>query len=249
MNEIEILEQAGLSKNESNVYFTLLRSGVLTSGEILKKSAINSGKIYEILERLKNKGLVSETAINNVRHFTAAPPSQIIKYLESKRRDIEQNEEKIKSLLPNFGKITNIQQNQIFVKVYTGYRGLETAMDELLDSMHEGDKILGLGSTTFEHDKTRRFWNLYMRKRIRKKIITKAVFSERSDYYKNYNKMKYSKAKVLEGITPVTVYIYGDEKILILNYEDPPSCIVIHDKRTAYSFKSFFEQLWKIAKD
>ena len=41
--------------------------------------------------------------------------------------------------------------------------------------------------------------------------------------------------------------IFGD-KVLILNYNEPFSCTMIHDKNTAISFKNFFNQLWKTAK-
>jgi len=74
MIEPETLENVGLTKNESIVYLTLLRIGTAKTGEILNKSHLNSGKIYEILESLKEEGLVSESIINNIRHFTAAPP-------------------------------------------------------------------------------------------------------------------------------------------------------------------------------
>ena len=79
------LEKIGLTRNESLVYLTLLRLGVSRTGEILKKSQLNSGKIYEILESLKVKGLASESVINNVKHFAAAPPKQILEYVESKK--------------------------------------------------------------------------------------------------------------------------------------------------------------------
>ena len=51
--ERRYLEKIGLTKNESIVYTTLLKLGISKTGEILKKSGLNSGKIYEILESLK----------------------------------------------------------------------------------------------------------------------------------------------------------------------------------------------------
>ena len=63
--ETNILESIGLTHNESIVYLSLLKRGTSKSGDILNASGINSGKIYEILESLKRKGLASESIINN----------------------------------------------------------------------------------------------------------------------------------------------------------------------------------------
>ena len=49
--KLELLEKIGLTRNESLVYITLLKLGTSKTGNILKQSNLNSGKIYEILER------------------------------------------------------------------------------------------------------------------------------------------------------------------------------------------------------
>ena len=81
-----------------------------------------------------------------------------------------------------------------------------------------------------------------------KKISQKMIFSEKSKYYQKFTKSEYTQAKVLTGITPVTVDVFGEDKTLILNYGEFPSCILIYDKNTAQSFRQFFKQLWKLAK-
>ena len=60
--------------------------------------------------------------------------------------------------------------------------------------------------------------------------------------------MKYTQAKVLTGITPSAVDIFGNDKVMILNYQEPCSCILIYDKNIATSFRHFFNQLWRISK-
>jgi sugar-specific transcriptional regulator TrmB len=69
--EEKSLEKIGLTKNETKVYLALLKIGTSKVGEILKESKLNSGKIYEVINSLEQKGLVSESTINNVKHFTA----------------------------------------------------------------------------------------------------------------------------------------------------------------------------------
>ena len=65
---------------------------------------------------------------------------------------------------------------------------------------------------------------------------------------KSYEKIKFTENRLLKNITPVTVDIFGDDKVLIFNYAEPTSCILIYDQNTATSFRNFFYQMWKVAK-
>ena len=116
--ETKILEHIGLTHNESIVYLTLIKEGISKSGEILKNSGLNSGKIYEILESLKKKGLISESVINNIKNYTAAPPSQILEYLNKQKEELEKDEQTIKEAIPELEKIREkkrIDRGSIFL--------------------------------------------------------------------------------------------------------------------------------------
>lgn len=245
--DTKILENIGLTHNESVVYLTLIKEGTSKSGEILKNSGLNSGKIYEILESLKKKGLVSESVINNVKHYTAAPPLQILEYLHKQKEEIEKDEQLIKKAIPELEKIMEKKTKEIKAITYTGFRGIKTATDEALEGMKKGEEILGMGITERKDKKFNEFWISWTEKRINKKIIAKHIFSERGDYFNKFEKMRYTKSKILEGLTPVTIDIFGKDKVLILNYNEPFSCTTIYDENTATSFINFFYQLWKIA--
>ncbi len=246
--ELKVLEKIGLTKNESIVYQTLLHLGTSKTGEILKKSGLNSGKIYEILESLKVKGLLSESLINNIKYFTAAPPSQILEYIKDKKEELEQEESIVKSSIPELEKLRNLTSKETKSITYTGLRGIKTAADEAFNSMKANEDIFAMGVTELKDEKFNKFWERWQTLRINRKIPQKMIFSERSQYYHKFTKSKYTQTKVLTGITPVTVDIFGEDKTLILNYGDFPSCILIYDKETAQSFRQFFKQLWKLAK-
>ncbi len=226
----------------------MLKEGTLKSGEILKNSGLNSGKIYEILDSLKKKGLVSESIINNVKYYTAAPPQQILEYLEKQKKEVEKDELEIKKALPGLEKIRETKTKEIKAVTYTGLRGIKTAADEALESLKPNQEILAMGITEKKEEKFNEFWKQWSTRRIQKRIVAKHIFSERGNYLEYFKKMKFTEAKVLEGLTPVAIDIFGEDKVLILNYNEPVSCTIIHDKNTATSFINFFNQLWKLAK-
>ena len=89
MNE-RILQEAGLTKGESKVYLALVLLGESSVTPIAREAKVSLSKIYEILENLIKKGLVSSIVKNNVKHFSAAEPERILDYLEKKKEDIIQ---------------------------------------------------------------------------------------------------------------------------------------------------------------
>ena len=54
----DFLRSAELSNYEIYSYLTLLRSGSLTARELSIKSGVPTGRIYEILEELKNREMI-----------------------------------------------------------------------------------------------------------------------------------------------------------------------------------------------
>ncbi|MBW2999828.1 hypothetical protein KY339_04085, partial [Candidatus Woesearchaeota archaeon] len=96
----EILEEIGLTKSEINVYLALLELGSSTTGKIVDKSNASSSKIYEILDKLIQKGLASFIIKGGVKYFEAAPPERIMDYMEDKTAKLNQQKQNLKKILP-----------------------------------------------------------------------------------------------------------------------------------------------------
>ena len=53
------LEKLGLNKNEAKVYYALMQKNQATASELVKLLGMHRSMIYDNLERLVDKGLVS----------------------------------------------------------------------------------------------------------------------------------------------------------------------------------------------
>ncbi len=95
-----ILQRIGLTEGEIRVYTALLELGSSTTGKITKKSGISGSKVYEVLDRLGNKGLVTHVIINGVKHFEAANPERILDYLDEKEKQLEDEKKSIQKIIP-----------------------------------------------------------------------------------------------------------------------------------------------------
>ena len=86
--DTENLERAGLTKTEADVYLVLLRLGTTSTGDVIKQGKVSRSKVYDVLERLKRRGLATEVTKNNVKYFEATDPDRIIDYLNVKKNEI-----------------------------------------------------------------------------------------------------------------------------------------------------------------
>lgn len=243
-----LLESLGLTHYEAIVYLTLSKIGSARTGSLLKESGLNTGKIYEILESLKRKGLVSETETDGVKQFSASPPDRIRDYITKKKEVIENEEKLVDSLIPEIEKLRESKLEASRVAVYTGFDGFKTAVSEATKYLKENDEVLAMGVTSSKRESFSRFWDEWTAKNITKKNRQRVLFSEKGSHFLNIKSSKFTHVKLLESITPTAIDIFGEDVVLILHYEDPIKVIFINDHTTAISFKSFFEELWKTAK-
>ncbi|MEI7960803.1 MAG: hypothetical protein WCI04_00550 [archaeon] len=122
-------------------------------------------------------------------------------------------------------------------------KGLRTAANEALDSMKTGEEILTMGTVSQKDPEINKYWIQFGARRIAKKIPNRLIFSDPGPHFMNTKNRPLIKVRYLPSITPATVDVFGDDKIIIFNYEKPITSILIYDKNIAQSFKQFFEQL------
>ena len=74
-DRLEILEEIGLSKNEAKIYLTLLDLGSATASKIADTSKMHRTTVYDALDRLVQKGIVSHIPIFNINLRSPFSPS------------------------------------------------------------------------------------------------------------------------------------------------------------------------------
>jgi len=247
MNE-KLLEQIGLTKGEIKVYLTLLKLGETTTGKIIEQAGISSGKIYEILDKLINKGLVSFIIKEKTKYFTASSPNRILDYLREKEKTLQNQEQELKKELPLLIDLQKSTKKKYETNLFQGLKGIQTAIFEALDDLTSKDEALAMGLITSKDEKFNILWQKWHKEREKRKIGCKCIFSEiNKEYYKAFKKMSRTKVKVIQGLTPSAIDIMGN-KVLIFTYGEEPSCLSITNPEIAQSFTTFFNTMWKLAK-
>src|SRR3989344_8998366 len=122
-NEMFDLLKIGLTEGESKVYLALSELGSSSVGPIVKKSRVAYSNIYDILNRLIDKGIVSFIIKNKTKYFQAGPPSNLIYFLDKKQEQIVEQRESLKKMLPELERFQHLEAKEE-AEIFLGNNGL-----------------------------------------------------------------------------------------------------------------------------
>ena len=246
----QILEKIGLTKNEVKIYLKLLELGLTTSGAIIKKTGIHNSKVYDGLERLANKGLVTHVIISNTKNFKAVSPDRLLDFLEDKKNNINEEETEIKKIIPQLKLLQQLKTDDSQAEIFQGWKGLETVFNEGIKVMNKNDVWYVLGAYAGEdQQKTNALITKVIKKCEKKKMKWKVLYNESARKTFQYEQQSpITENKFLPQETPATINIYKDVTFIALWIKNPVA-FKIKSKKVADSFKKYFEIMWALGKD
>ena len=129
---LKTLEALELSRQEARLYLLLIEFGSSPVGTLARKGEIKRTNLYNTLEKLSQKGVVSEYQKGHVRYFQAAEPEKLIKIQKQKKRNLEKSIKNLKEILPSLEAIKNPMVAPPKVRYFEGKSGLEKLLDQIL---------------------------------------------------------------------------------------------------------------------
>ena len=231
MEITEKLLESGLTRNEAKVYLELSKKGESSANQIAKELGIDRTLTYTILNHLIEKGQVTYIKKENKKIFSCANPENLLNSIKSKEFLIIQ-------LIEDLKKVSKQKQEEVNINVYEGKNGLRNFINLALKEK----EILSFGFTG------KVFTQLYEIPGIIKQIENKEIkikIIASKEYEQNFkNKIKKFQFKFLKVHSESTTTIFGDY-ISIHLIKDKPIIIIIKNKDIAFSYKNYFNYLWK----
>ncbi len=241
------LEDIGLTKSEIKVYLALLELGPSTTGPIIDKSQTANSKIYAVLEKLINRGLVASFKQKGLNYYKATNPKQILHYLKEKEQKIKQQEEKVRNILPTLTQLFTQSSEEKEAVVFKGAKGVRTAFRELVDSLKSGEQVNIMGVYNFGEEFKRHaiyFQKIRSEKKIKGNFLINKNAKKIADTFAKYPPVEVRFME--EGfITPAIFLIYKNK--VIINLADDMVFFTITSQRAADAFNAYFKHLWKKA--
>ncbi len=243
MTYADVLGEIGLSLNESKVYESLLSAGNSSIEQIALKSKVHRRNIFDVLGKLLEKGLISETFVQNRKEYRAINPSRLVDLLQEKER-------KVQEILPELEKKFSQYEEEETAYLYKGINGVKQYLQDILDV---GETVYFIGAKAFWLDpRLKHFIVKFEQERTEKGIKFMHIF----DY-----EVKKQKPEILKLVgkpykffpkeysSPTAVDIFGDRVVTFvgirpgqLDYE--PVQFVMKSRRLAEGYKKFFNFMW-----
>lgn len=249
--DITDLKKIGLTEGEIRIYDALLELGESTRTELSKKSGISPSKIYDVANRLLEKGIISSVKKNNIIHFSAVNPERIKDFIEQKEQEISKERQLVDQLLPTLLLKFKKTDQEVDIEVLYGWEGMKTAFNDILRTQKKGDENYVFGASMGQNSKQADiFFSRYYRKVDKKKYRIKIIFNENVRGHKErtgyYSKSPRHEVRYLHQDTFTELNLYGDNVLFIMLLKKP-IIIRVKSKEAADSFRKFFHTMWKTA--
>jgi HTH-type transcriptional regulator, sugar sensing transcriptional regulator len=238
---IPILTNIGLTEKESKVYLSTLEIGSSVVSEIAKKAKINRVTTYDILQKLKEKGLVSNFTKARIKYFTATEPEIIASNFEQKTKALN-------TAVPHLKRLQG-ETSHPRIQYFEGLDGIKTIYQDTLTSKTE---ILNFSNS----EKIRKYWPEYDKEyvtiRAKKNIHLKGIVTEdeAGKKVKEEDKMYNREIRLInkkQYLFTNETNIY-DNKVSIISFSEQELIgMIIESPEIADSQRAIFQMCWDFA--
>lgn len=236
----ETLESIGMNKNEILIYLDLIKVGSSSAHDISKRTKIHRPNVYDTLDKMIKKGVVTSSIEDNRKVFYPIEPKNLLEYLKQKEYELQE-------AIPEIEKFRTNSKKERKVEMAEGIRAFRIILNDLLD---RGEDILVYGIPKNVPDKIGGFLNDFHERRIKKGVTMKHIYNKDAEKRVKYlNDMQCTEARYLPSLFDSTssTLISGNVVMLIF-WEDPMFIVTIQNESIAKAYQKYFEILWEEAK-
>lgn len=243
---LDDLISIGLTSGEARVFLSLLKLGSAKVGHIVKDSHVSYSKVYNVLDRLSSKGLVSHIILGNVRYYNAVEPYRLEEYIKSKEQEVRKQLKTANKAIPELVKVANRNRQNDMAEIFMGDKGIRTAYEILLRDATSKDILYYFYPFEGYHPIASPFYSRLYLFQKQKKVQQRGIATHDFKKSKHYAEIsKGVKMKFVDFPLPATMDIFKD-KLLIISWENVTG-ILISSKEIAGHFRNYFNSIWKLA--
>lgn len=235
-----ITQLLGLSNDEAAVYLAALELGESSIIEIARKSVVKRPTIYNFLEKMKERGLLTETRRKKRNVFSAVSPRIVLGMAEARLK-------KLTAQLPELEAIENKSRTKPRVTFYEGVEGIKEVYADSL--RYRNINIDGFSdfeaSTKVLGDEY--FRDYYIPERIKRGIVHRCILKDTPAgrrYRSGDNKhLRESRLMTGKGVS-TEIHVHGNKVWLKSFRARIPFGVIIEDQDLADSLEYIWKELW-----
>ena len=233
-----LLEKFGLTKKETALYLAAVELGSASVQRIAARAGIVRSTAYEVLEVLRERGLVASFLKKKTLYYSAEDPVQVVRWAE-RRVDA------LKEALPELNILTGRSRQRPSVRFYEGKEGATLILREILDEARE---LIGFASVDDVFRQIDRF-DLFTEERIKRKIPIRVIMR---DSPRAHERQQLGPQQLREvKIVPVHPIFHGmlliwKNKVALFSYMRDYVVVVIESAEIAELQRALFNNVWDI---
>ena len=174
----ETLNSLGLSRDEVKIYMQLLDKGNTTAGRLAQKLGMARPTLYDALQRMHDKGVVTRSLKAGVRTFSAQPPRILSKLFQQRIENLQNQQKQFQAILPQleqkFGAHLLAQRFQYF----EGVEGVQNVLKDML-MYQDMDTFAFWPIKSMVEMLSPDFFRWHNKERIRNNLYTRAIWPEK----------------------------------------------------------------------
>ncbi|HLD04323.1 MAG TPA: helix-turn-helix domain-containing protein [Candidatus Nanoarchaeia archaeon] len=241
------LKELGLSDGQIAVYSATLELGTSTLNSIHEKTGIERRNIYDILNKLIERGFISYTLENGKRTYQCTSPNNIIEEIKRKKTALDTLEKETSQITNMF----NLSKPNIRAEVYRGNEALKALLEEILNYKES----FWIGGNSSVYNTNLKVWfNHWMARRVEKKhmmydLVDHGTWLEglKPGDKTAHKKSHYQYCALPKNLaSPLIIIIFGNKVTQIL-WSKQPFAFVLESEEIKESFMKYFHYFWKKA--
>ncbi|MDD9954236.1 MAG: hypothetical protein OXR66_07940 [Candidatus Woesearchaeota archaeon] len=230
------LAMLGFSPSETKVYSHLIEHGCSYANKISARTGLNRTNVYEALDRLLTKGVISFITKNRMKWFEAKPPDVLCSLAKAKEEEFQHVRESLAdeiALLPQSEPVLD-------ATIFTGKKGLRMLFEDML---LVGKPIDIIAAELQFKEFFGPYFELWHEQRIKRKIPQRSIFPK--SFEKKMEMRDFLTYKFVDDrfTNPTTTILY-DENCLFIQWSKEPLAVKIHNKEITNSHRNYFNMLW-----
>lgn len=243
--DIDKLIKIGFNKNEAIIYKSLLKYGESDAYQIIKDTKFHKNIVYDNLDKLIYKGIVTYIFKDNKKYFQIANPKVLMEEFEKEEEKLREKKSLVSDIVDEINSSVNERKLYYKATLYQGIYGIKSYFNDTLC----GSDMLILGGPAESLDiMGETFWDNYNMKKnfyeINSKIIFNSSLVEYSKKIKNENVEIRFFEREFEPLTQIQIQ---DNTVAIIVWLREPLLFLINNKTVADSYRGYFRKMWKNA--
>ena len=233
-----------LSKRQAKVYLALLQLGSASAIELAKNTGFKHPTVYDVLDSLKERNLISEHQDGKRRRFTAENPENFREQEMKRQRSLE-------NILPSLLELYSMGPRRPTVRVYRGIEGIRMVNEELLNVKSKEYFYFGSVQEMFNTN-DERYLRDYYKRRIERGIWSNSIRNRSRENTRDYmqpgpqhlRRVRYLPQSISENVAELYLY---DDKIAVHSTIKENYAVTIESRELFILLKTIWDCLWAVS--